>query len=60
MGQGTEGNLAAWARVQKGIYLQYTEAQPRQVGPCHHGVARPQTADGGTACTMEGSCEYSE
>jgi hypothetical protein len=27
------------------------------VGPCHHGMARPQAADGGTASYMEGSCE---
>ena len=27
------------------------------VGPCHHGMARPQVADGGTASIMEGSCE---
>ena len=27
------------------------------VGPCHHGMARPQVADGGTAYSMEGSCE---
>jgi hypothetical protein len=27
------------------------------VGPCHHGKARPQVADGGTASDMEGSCE---
>jgi hypothetical protein len=27
------------------------------VGPCHHGIARPQVADGGTASYMEGSCE---
>ena len=26
-------------------------------GPCHHGMARPQVADGGTASDMEGSCE---
>jgi len=26
-------------------------------GPCHHGMARPQVADGGTASYMEGSCE---
>ena len=25
--------------------------------PCHHGLARPQVADGGTASNMEGSCE---
>jgi hypothetical protein len=27
------------------------------VGPCHHGMARPRVADGGTASDMEGSCE---
>ena len=27
------------------------------VGPCHHGMARPRVADGGTASHMEGSCE---
>jgi hypothetical protein len=27
------------------------------VGPCHHGMARPQVADVGTAFYMEGSCE---
>ena len=27
------------------------------VGPCHHGMARPQVADRGTASFMEGSCE---
>ena len=27
------------------------------VGPCHHGMARPHVADGGTASDMEGSCE---
>ena len=30
------------------------------MGPCHHGKARPQVADGGTAYSMEGSCEYIE
>ena len=30
------------------------------VGPCHHGMARPQVADSGTACDMVGSCEYIE
>ena len=29
----------------------------RVVGPCHHGMARPQVADRGTASFMEGSCE---
>jgi len=27
------------------------------VGPCHHGMARPQVADMGTASDTEGSCE---
>ena len=27
------------------------------VGPCHHGMARPQVADRGTASDNEGSCE---
>jgi hypothetical protein len=27
------------------------------VGPCHHGIARPQVADGGTASDMEGNWE---
>ena len=27
------------------------------VGPCHHSMARPQVADGGTASEMECSCE---
>ena len=27
------------------------------VGPCHHDMARPQVADGGTSSDMEGSCE---
>jgi hypothetical protein len=30
------------------------------VGLCHDGMARPQVADGGTASSMEGSCEYIE
>jgi hypothetical protein len=30
------------------------------MGPCHHGMARPQVADGGTASDMEGSCEKIE
>jgi hypothetical protein len=30
------------------------------VGLCHHGMARPQIADGGTASYMEGSCELNK
>jgi len=29
-------------------------------GPCHHGMARPQFADEGTASNKEGNCEYIE
>ena len=29
----------------------------RVVGSCHHGMARPQVADRGTASFMEGSYE---
>jgi hypothetical protein len=28
--------------------------------PCHHGMARPQVADGGSPPVTEGSCEYIE
>ena len=39
--------------------LNYTgcEELPVFVGLCHHGMARPQVADGGTASDMEGGCE---
>jgi len=30
------------------------------VGPCHHGMARPQVADGGRPPNMDSSCEYTE
>jgi hypothetical protein len=30
------------------------------VGPCDHGMARPQVAVGGTASGVKGSCEYIE
>jgi hypothetical protein len=30
------------------------------VGLCHHGMARPQVADGETTSDMEGSYEYIE
>ena len=33
------------------------EYHPVFVGPCHHGMARPQVANGGTASDMQGSCE---
>ena len=41
--------------------LRYTAAKnyllSYVVGPCHHGMARPQVADRGTASDKEGSCE---
>ena len=30
---------------------------PMFVGPCHHGMARPQVVDGEMASDMESSCE---
>jgi hypothetical protein len=36
------------------------DIKPWLVGPCQHGMARPQVADGGTASNMEGSSEYIE
>jgi hypothetical protein len=40
--------------------LLFLVCKAMKVGPCHHGMARPQIADGGTASDMEGSCEYTE
>jgi len=34
--------------------------EPWCMGPCHHGMARLQVADGGTASFMEDSYEYIE
>jgi hypothetical protein len=39
------------------ILLFHIYMKPMVVGPCHHGMARPQVADGRTASYMEGSCE---
>jgi len=39
------------------IILCYIEQKFYVVGPCHHGMARPQVADRGTASDKEGSCE---
>jgi len=36
------------------------EKKSNVVGPCHHGMARPQVADRGTASGMECSYEYIE
>jgi len=37
--------------------IHYIVILPHVVGPCHHGMARPQVADRGTASDREGSCE---
>jgi hypothetical protein len=34
------------------LHMQYIQ-NSMNVGPCHHGMARPQVADGGTASSME-------
>ena len=41
----------------RGRYSNCKGEDPVFVGPCHHGMARPQVADGGTASDMQGSCE---
>jgi hypothetical protein len=38
-------------------YTGYFIIPSQNVGPCQHGMARPQVADRGTASNMEGSCE---
>ena len=50
-----------WRRMQN---IRWSEVLRKQlvfisvfVGPCHHVMARPQVADGGTASDMEGSRE---
>ena len=39
------------------LFINRKTKKKRNVGPCHHGMARPQVADGGTASYMEGSSE---
>jgi len=34
--------------------------EPMMSGPCHHGMAVPQVAGGGTASDMKGNREYIE
>ena len=45
------------SKVSKLIERHFTNITHVFVGPCHHGMARPQVEDGGTASDMEGSCE---
>jgi len=39
------------------VFLKSKRIRAVLVGPCHHGMARPQVADRGTASDKEGSCE---
>jgi hypothetical protein len=39
------------------IQLEIFYVYETNVGPCHHGMASPQVAEGGTASYMKGSCE---
>jgi len=39
------------------VYSRQLHIQWHVVGPCHHGMARPQIAVRGTAFNMEDSCE---
>ena len=46
-----------WLGERASVLLIKSPLLPCVVGPCHHGMARPQVADRGTASNMEGSCE---
>ena len=39
------------------LFRVWVGSVPVLLGPCHHGMARPQVADRGTASDKEGSCE---
>jgi hypothetical protein len=56
-------NPAYTSAVPHACYMSRPSDRPNNigwVGPCHHGKARPQVADGGTAFNVEGSCDYIE
>ena len=42
------------------VFKQLSQHMALLVGPCHHGMARPQFAGRGTVSDKEGSCEYIE
>ena len=56
----TMAQLIMLPTMAQPMTMLHNMAQLRVVGPCHHGMARPQVADRGTASFMEGSCEYIE
>jgi len=43
--------------ASRALYMVRSARVSVLVGPCHHGMARPQVADRGTASDKEGSCE---
>ena len=45
-------------RASTNAYIIFTHGVCIELGPCHHGMARPQVGNGGTASNMGGSCEY--
>jgi len=50
-GEGVFEKLAANSLTQVGLHDYFS---------CHHGMARPQVADGGRPPDTEGNCEYVE
>jgi hypothetical protein len=44
----------------KSIWMQYATFSMLGGSPCHHGLARPQVADGRDGLQLEVSCEYIE
>jgi len=50
-------SCACWGTNSQGVLVTLVAEQYYVVGPCHHGMARPQVADRGTASDKEGSCE---
>ena len=59
-GQRIDCRQSSLLYVGVSAYLIKVLELPVFVGPCHHGMARPQVAVGGTASDMEGNCEYIE
>ena len=53
----SRGILVVQCKTYIYIYIYGRTNGPVLVGPCHHGMARPQVADRGTASDKEGSCE---
>jgi len=56
----TSTSISISINISIGISISTSISISWQVGPCHHGMASPQVADGGTASNMEGNCEYIE